>query len=362
MTTAWPGRTPSRRSVLAAPDTFKGTCSSVDVAAAIERGAREAGWDCDNCALSDGGDGFSGVIAASSRAAAGGWRTAKVTGPLGEEVAARWWWAPPEAFVESAAASGLVLAGGSRGNDPLGATSRGTGELIAAAIRAGAARVVVGVGGSASTDGGLGAIEAVESAGLLDSGALEVAEVIVACDVEVRFVEAAERFGPQKGASAAQVSELRDRLVELAERYRWRFGVDVTSMPRSGAAGGLAGGLAALGARLVRGFDLVAELVGLERRIAEAGLVVTGEGRLDSTTWTGKVVSGVFSRQRVSPATVPVLVVAGSLGPGGWPPPPPHERAEAQLVSIEERFGTDRARKHPAECIEQVVRELLQSY
>ena len=257
------------------------------------------------------------MIAASSQAAGGGWRTARVTGPLGEEVAARWWWAPPEAFVESAAASGLVLAGGSRGNDPLGATSRGTGELIAAAIRAGAARVVVGVGGSASTDGGLGAVEALESAGLLDSGGLEAADVLVACDVDVPFVEAAERFGPQKGASVAQVSELRDRLVELAERYRRRFGVDVTSMPRSGAAGGLAGGLAALGAKLVGGFDLVAEFVGLERRIAEAGLVVTGEGRLDSTSWTGKVVSGVLSRSADSPVPVPVLVVAGSLGPRG---------------------------------------------
>lgn len=345
----------NRRSVLAAPDTFKGTCSSIDMAEAIERGAHEAGWDCDRCPLSDGGDGFAVVIAASSRPGTGTWETTRVTGPLGEDVHARWWWVPPDAYVESAAASGLVIAGGSRGNDAIRAGTRGTGELIVAALRAGARRVVVGVGGSASTDGGLPAVEAIESAGGLGD-----TELLVACDVDVPFLEAAQRFGPQKGASSDQVSELRRRLTEVAERYRSEYRVDVTSIPLAGAAGGLAGGLAAIGGRLLGGFDLVAEAVGLERRASGADLIVTGEGRLDATSWSGKVVSGVLRTARKSRPPAPVLVVAGSIGPGGWPAPgAPGAQGTTQVVSLADRFGTDRARAHPSDCVEEAVSGFL---
>lgn len=281
--------------------------------------------------------------------------TTTVAGPLGEDVDATWWWAPPTAYIESAAASGLVLAGGSLGNDPMCATSRGTGQLIAAAIRAGARRIFVGVGGSASTDGGLPAVEELQS-----EGGLGDVELIVACDVDVPFFEAASRFGPQKGASAEKVVQLRDRLAEVAEGYRSALGVDVTSIARAGAAGGLAGGLAALGGRLVGGFDLVADAVGLDLRMAHADLVVTGEGRLDSTSWAGKVVSGVLRRASRSDREVSALVVAGTTGPGGWPPPV--APSETRLVSLVERFGTQRAEARASDCVEEAVGQFLAEY
>ena len=175
------------------------------------------------------------------------------------------------AVVEMARASGLALVPGS--NDPLRATTVGTGELIRAALDEGVRRVLVAVGGSATVDGGLGALEALD----FD---LRGAEVVVACDVTTRFVDAAPVFGPQKGADAAAVAELQHRLTELAERYRTDHGVDVRELPGSGAAGGLAGGLAALGARLVPGAELVADVVGLNEALSGASLVAHGRGAL----------------------------------------------------------------------------------
>src|SRR5690606_26053325 len=172
-----------------------------------------------------------------------------------------------------ALASGLALAGHAAGNDPLAATSAGTGELIDAALRAGAKRIVVGLGGSATTDGGLGALQAIPA-----PARLRGVELLVACDVATPFSRAAEVFGPQKGATPAQVRLLTGRLEQLARRYRDEFGVDVESLAGSGAAGGLAGGLATLGGRLVPGFDLVADELGLHDALEGADLVITGEG------------------------------------------------------------------------------------
>jgi glycerate kinase len=264
-------------------------------------------------------------------------------------VVARWWLAEGVAVVESAAASGLPLAGGTAGNDPVRATTRGTGELLLAAAASGARRVLVGVGGSATTDGGRGALEAIEEAGGLGG-----VEVVVACDVETRFVQAAEQFGPQKGATPAQVVELGHRLAALAEQLRARYGVEVSDLPGAGAAGGLAGGLAALGAALVPGFGLVADAVGLEGRIAEVEVVLTGEGRLDSSSWAGKVVGGVVRGARR--AGVPVVVVAGAVGPGGI-----EGGAGPDVVvhSLTDRFGEDRAFADPAGCVAEVVAAVL---
>jgi glycerate kinase len=188
------------------------------------------------------------------------------------------------AIVEMAKASGLALV--APRNDPLRATTRGTGELIATAAREGAKRVLVCVGGSASTDGGLGAIDAL-------AWKLPV-DTVVACDVTTTFVAAARVFGPQKGASDAQVALLERRLERLAEQYVTRTRVDVTDVEGGGAAGGLAGGLAALGARLEPGFDVVAAAVGLEDALDGATLVITGEGKLDASSLDGKVVGGVL--------------------------------------------------------------------
>src|SRR5262249_26469370 len=153
-------------------------------------------------------------------------RTTVVTGPLGHPVEARWRWVDGLAIVESAQASGLDLAGGPALNDPVGATSRGTGEVIAAAIAAGARRVLGGLGGTAMTDGGLGAIEAIEGVGGLGDVALEVA-----CDVDTPFTQAAPVFAPQKGATPEQVAVLGSRLGELVLHFRHEYGVDVEALP-----------------------------------------------------------------------------------------------------------------------------------
>lgn len=266
-----------------APDKFKGTLDAPRAAAAMARGVTAAGFDEVRVVpLADGGDGTLGTLVA---AIGGSIRRARVTGPLGALVEAEWaLCADGTAIVEMARASGLVLVGGR--NDPLAATTRGTGELIATAVREGARRVIVGVGGSATTDGGLGALEAL-------GWSIVGTEVIVACDVSTPFLDAARVYGPQKGAGAAQVALLARRLEALADELEARTGVDVRAIEGGGAAGGLAGGLAAIGARVEPGFEVVARAVGLDLAIEGADLVLTGEGRLDETSFAGKVVGEV---------------------------------------------------------------------
>jgi glycerate kinase len=272
------------RIALACPDKFRSTLTAPDAADAMVSGLAAAGFaEVRRLPLADGGE---GTLDALLSARGGGLRTAPVTGPLGDPVEAAWAVLPDgTAVVEMARASGLELVSGR--NDPLRAGTRGTGELIAAAARAGARRILVGVGGSATTDGGLAAVQALGwSLGGLD--------VTVACDVASPFLAAAEVYGPQKGATAAQVALLTRRLRRLAEEYERRTGVDVTEIEGSGAAGGLAGGLAALGATLEPGFDVVAQAAGLEDALEDVDLVVTGEGKLDRTSFAGKVVGGVL--------------------------------------------------------------------
>ncbi|HZR92951.1 MAG TPA: glycerate kinase [Gaiellaceae bacterium] len=321
--------------LVAAPDKFRGSIAAPAAARAIAAGAEAAGWTARELPLADGGEGTLDALGGPNR-------TTVVTGPLGTPVQAGWRLEDGRAVVEMARASGLALAGGAEANDPLRATTRGTGELIAAAIEAGAREILVGVGGSAATDGGLGAVEAL--AELAPFPARGVA-VRVACDVTTRFSEAARVYGPQKGASPEQVRHLSERLHELARRYRVELGVDVEQLAGAGAAGGLAGGLAALGAELAPGFELVAEAVGLDAALAGADLVVTGEGRVDETSFAGKVVGGVASR--AAARGLDVLVVAGEVA--------------AQLpagvtgISLLERFGASRAWRDTALCIAEAV-------
>jgi glycerate kinase len=328
-----PDRTRPRK-VLAAPDAFKGTATAAEIAAAIATGATHAGWETDQCPLSDGGEGFLDVL----EVLGGETVRSVVTGPLGAPVEAEWRNAGDTAVVESARASGLVLAGGPAGNDPVAATSRGTGELIAAALRSGATRVLVGVGGSATTDGGLGALEAIDEA-----GGIGEADLLVACDVTVRFVDAARIFGPQKGASPVQVELLERRLTGLLAAYRRRR-PDLGEIPGAGAAGGLAGGLVVAGARVVPGFDLVAGLVGLDSRMAGATIVISGEGAFDATSWEGKVVAGVA--RRCSTADTDLLVIAGRIGPGALSGVPPSTPLYGS-VDLSEVFGADTAISDP---------------
>jgi glycerate kinase len=287
---------------VACPDKFRGTLRADEAATAIATGLRRAGYDdVVEAPMADGGEGTLDTLLASL---GGSRRVARVTGPLGDAVDAEWGVLPSGiAVVEMARASGLALVAGR--NDPLRASTRGTGELIAVARREGFRRVIVAVGGSATTDGGLAAVETL-------GWSLQGMEVTVACDVESAFLDAARIYGPQKGATSAQVALLTRRLELLADQYRKRTGFDVTTMASAGAAGGLAGGLAAIGAQLVPGFEAVAEAVGLETAFDGASLVVTGEGKLDASSLEGKVVGGVLAW--AAELGVPhVAVIAGQV-------------------------------------------------
>ena len=288
--------------VLACADKFRGTATASEIGDAVKAAVVAAGGSCVVQPMADGGEG-------TLYAFGGPNRTTTVTGPLGEPVDAEWRLSDGVAVIEMARASGLLLAGGAEENDPVNATTAGTGELISAAAEAGARTVVVGLGGSATTDGGLGALRAMAPLARFRGVSLEVA-----CDVRTRFVDAAEVFAPQKGASPAQVKLLRRRLERLVQVYADEHGVDVGGLVRSGAAGGLAGGLAAaVGARLADGFGLIADAVDLYDLIEQADLVVTGEGRLDATSFDGKVVGGVVDLARA--AGVPVVAVVGQAAP-----------------------------------------------
>jgi glycerate 2-kinase len=324
-------------------------------------GAAAAGCSVTELPLSDGGEGLLDLMGGPNRQSV-------VTGPLGAPVTAAWRLDEPRAaprdaataspdaaeetapsrrsataVIEMSQAAGLVLAGGREHNDAVAATTAGVGELILEAVAAGTGRIIVGCGGSATTDGGAGALAAIG-----DHRRLAGVEMVVACDVTVGFLEAARRFGPQKGASPAEVELLDHRLSELADRYAAELGRDVRSLEGSGAAGGLAGGLAAVGGRLVSGFELVASLVGLDVQMRRAGAVVTGEGSLDAQSFIGKVVGGVAGRL----ANRPALCVAGRVTHDGQ-----REAAARGLdvVSLSERFGEEHAMAEPLELVTGVV-------
>lgn len=323
--------------VVAALDKFRGTLDAPAAADAVATAAEAAGWECDRAPVADGGEGLLDVLG-------GGNRRSLVSGPLGDPVEAAWRLSRGTAVIEMARASGLALVGGPDGNDPLAASTYGTGELIQAAIDAGARRIIVGVGGSATTDGGVGALRALSA-----PARVRGVELVVACDVRTRFVDAAEHFAPQKGASPSQVKLLRSRLERLVQVYRDEHGVDVADLEGSGAAGGLAGGLAAIGAQLVGGFELVAEELDLPERIEVADLVVTGEGLLDAESFEGKVVGGVA--ELAAEHGVPVLVIAGQVLP--------EVAGRLDAVSLVERFGDERARTDTATCVSEVVADRL---
>jgi glycerate 2-kinase len=327
------------RPVLCCPDKFRGSLTALEAAEALALGVERTGRPAIRLPLADGGEGTLDALCQSADR-----RRTRVSGPLWAPVDAEWGMRDGVAVVEMARASGLALV--AETNDPLTATTHGTGELIRAALDAGAGRILVAVGGSATTDGGLGALEALD----FD---LRGADVEVACDVTTSFVDAARVYGPQKGADAEMVVELERRLEALAERYRVTLGVDVRGLPGAGAAGGLAGGLAAAGARLVPGAALVADVVGLRERLSGAFIAITGEGRLDATSLTGKVVGHVLEEARA--LRTPVAVVAGDVEPRRLPPDVPWrslvERAGSTEVALRD------AALLAADAAESLVRE-----
>lgn len=287
------------RPVLVAPDAFKGTLTAAQVAGAIGRGLERAGVPADLCPVADGGEGTLAVLLTALGGETAGTRAHD---PLGREIAAGFALIEDggTAIVEVAEASGLPRVAPEE-RDVMAATTHGTGELIAAAIDTGAAVVLVAAGGSATVDGGAGAIEAIDAA-----GGLRGARLVVLCDVRTPWEEAPARFGPQKGASPEQVRALEARLRALGQELP----NDPAGVALTGAAGGLAGGLwAAYGAALEPGAAFVLNTLETDARMRAARAVVVGEGRLDRTSLQGKVTGELATRARQ--AGIPCHAIVG---------------------------------------------------
>ena len=286
-------------------DSFKGCLSSAEAAVAVAEGL--AGCDCAVLPVSDGGEGFAAVL---TDALVGRIVSASVRDPLGRPVEAAYGLIGTTAVIESAAASGLTLMRPEE-LDPLRASSRGTGELIADAIRRGARDIYVGFGGTGTNDGGAGMLEALE----------EVREIwkecrfTGLCDVSATFCGpegATAVYGPQKGVKPEQVGLLDARLRALAEKYRHALERDVLTKPGSGAAGGMAGALwAVLGGELKPGADAILDILHFENHLAGASLVVTGEGRIDAQTLQGKLPAVVARRVKAFSEGIRVVALAG---------------------------------------------------
>ncbi len=323
--------------VLAAVDKFRGTATAAQVATAIGHACWQLGHDCIERPLADGGEG-------TLEALGGANRTTLVTGPLGDPVNADWRLHRGTAIIEMACASGLLLAGGREKNDAVAASTTGTGEIIDAALDLGAKRIIVCLGGSATTDGGLGAVRAIQT-----PARLKGVEFVVACDVTTTFTDAAKVFGPQKGASPAQVQLLTTRLERLVQMYKETHDVDVSLLPGAGAAGGLAGGLAALGAKLVPGFDLVAQEVLLDELLIDVDLIITGEGYMDNESFLGKVVGSMA--ELATEKKIQISAICGEI----------HQEVQGRLnaLSLVELFGRESAMQQPLQCIEQAALKLL---
>ena len=301
--------------VLIAPDCFGDSLTAVEAAEAIARGWSRGRPD-DELTLapqSDGGPGFVGVLAGRL----GEVHALRVSGPLTDQVSAQWVLdpaAPRTAYIECAQACGLALLGGPPTvQTALAAHSRGVGQLIAAAVAAGAERIVVGLGGSSCTDGGAGMIE--ELGGLAAGRKLlSGIELIAATDVEHPLLGpmgAATVFGPQKGADPDTVRVLEERLSDWAVELNAAAGRPVSDEPGAGAAGGIGAGLLALGGRRESGASIIAEHTRLADDVAAAALVITGEGRFDDQSLHGKVVSALAAGARSH--QIPVLVLAGQV-------------------------------------------------
>jgi glycerate kinase len=320
------------RPVLVAPDSFKGTLTAQRVAAAIGRGLVRAGLPAPDLApVADGGEGTMEVLLGRL---GGEVVTVAASDPLGREVAAGLALLGDgrTALVEVAAASGLALVAPEE-RDAEAASSAGTGQLIAAAVATGAARVLVAAGGSATTDGGRGAIEAIA-----DAGGLGRARITVLCDVRTPFEQAASVFGPQKGADGAAVARLERRLAA--------FGLP-REVPMTGAAGGLAGGLwATFGAELVAGAPFVLDALDFDRRMLASRAVIVGEGRLDATSLQGKIAAEIATRARQH--GVPAHAIVGSCA---------IDRFDARILDLQEilQAGDEAAIEQAAAALAHVI-------
>lgn len=361
--------------ILCAPDSFKGTLTAAAAAKAMASGVRHAGGEADVCPVADGGE---GTVDALVAAVGGEIRHETVTGPRGERIDAAWGLDGHGGvgFVELAAASGLMILR-QRHRDPTATTTFGTGELIVAATRAGCSSIIVGIGGSATCDGGAGIAQALGGRFFDRDGRLieqpltggrlmEIAryeppvdppEIRVAYDVSNPLIGpsgAAAVYGPQKGATPEQVEQLERGLRHLAAVVE----AD-PAVPGYGAAGGAGFGLAVLcNASLEPGIDLVLGAVGFESRCRNATLVLTGEGRLDGQSLHGKACMGVArDAARVGRRTIAIV---GSTGDGVERcVDPAHGGMLARHVSLADRFGVRRAQQDTAELLRLVAAEVV---
>lgn len=321
--------------ILVAPDKFKGSLSAVAVAEAISSGFRQVWPDAEitHAPIADGGEGFADAL----RDALGGeWVTTRALDPIGREVDARYAWVEKEklAIIDMSEASGLWRLKPEE-RAPLRANTYGTGQLIRHATKRGAKKILVGLGGSATTDGGIGMAAALGYNFLTSDGedleplpgnllaliriehedAIELPEIVAACDVQNPLLGArgcATIFGPQKGANEMDLVALEEGLLNLADVVATDLECDFRETPGAGAAGGIAFGLLSFcKAKICSGFDLVAETLHLEERIVACDLVITGEGRIDGQTLEGKGPAGVAQLARKHQK--PVLAFAGSI-------------------------------------------------
>ena len=318
--------------ILIAPDSFKGSLTSVEVARALADGwlrARPAD-EILLCPLADGGEGTLAAIEA-----AGGWqrRTVPVRDPLGRTIDARWLISDDgqRAVVEMVAASGLSLLATDE-RDPIRATSIGTGDLIRAALNARVGSIILGIGGSATTDGGAGLLTGLGAHADRDAATVDLTdldprlatvEIQVACDVSNSLggpTGAAAVYGPQKGATPEDVQDLDGRLGRFADTMDLVAGRPERMTPGAGAAGGVGYALLSIQDRfrafaLRPGVDLVMDATDFDARLARADLVITGEGRIDAQTAFGKTALGVARRAQA--AGVPCVAVGGGVEPDG---------------------------------------------
>lgn len=324
--------------IIIAPQGFKGNLSAQRVAEAIARGIKRVLIDAeiDIVPMADGGEGTLEALVHNTR---GRIMTAKVIGPLGETVEARWGILGDgvSAVVEMAAASGITLVPCERLN-PLITTTYGTGQLIRAALDAQCHKIIVGIGGSATNDGGAGMAQAlgvrlldkegkdlsVGGAALSELERIDISgldkrltncQIVVACDVKNPLCgkDGASRvYGPQKGATKEMCYQLDDALSNYARVIKRDLGIEVYNIPGAGAAGGMGAGLIAfLGAELKQGLEIVSDTVGLSEHLKGAALIFTGEGRIDGQTFFGKTVAGVAAKAKA--LGIPVVAIVGEI-------------------------------------------------
>ena len=326
--------------IIISPDSFKESLDGTRAAEAIAKGWASVRPD-DELVLLPVADGGEGTAAVFEKVVGGTWMKAEAVGPLGEEIDAYWLLLPDgkTAVIDSASASGLDRVRPMLRN-PLYTTSFGTGQLMLDALDQGAERIIVGLGGSATVDGGAGLFQALGGSMTDEHGdelpfgggalarlarigkseldpRVKAAEIVAACDVNNPLLGprgAAAVFGPQKGASPDQVQELDRGLKKLAEEIKGQLGQDVADVPGAGAAGGLGAGLLAFcGARLQPGAELVLEAAEFKEQLQGAAMILTGEGRLDKQSSAGKIISALSRHARE--AKVPVIGLVGSLDP-----------------------------------------------